>query len=91
MKTIEKNTASVLDYKWDWVDWLATSETISSKTISAPAGLTVDSSSIAADGKSVTVWLSGGTFGAEYEVVCTIVTSAGRTEKRSIKINMTNR
>ena len=88
---IEKNTAAYLDYKWDWNQWLASDEIITSSSVLAPAGLTVELSSITDEGKSVTAWLSGGTFGTEYEVVCTIETDKGRTDKRSINIYMTNR
>jgi len=92
-----KDPNAVLDYKFDWAastnstgntDWLDTtnSETISSKTVTADSGLTVDSSSITDTNTSVTAWLSGGTVGQQYEVVCQIVTSASRTDERSITI-----
>lgn len=62
--------------------------TISTKAITSPSGITVDSSSLAAvtiHGVSyaintvVTVWLSGGTDGADYEISCRITTSDSRT------------
>ena len=90
-----KDPDAVLDYKFDWAastngsgssDWLASGETISSHTITATTGLTVDSSSLTDTNTSVTVWLSGGTAGTDYTVTCQIVTSASRTDERSIKI-----
>lgn len=52
-------------------------------------GITVDSST-ESDGK-VTVWLSGGTAGIDYKVACLITTTAGRTDERSIMIQVENR
>ena len=95
-----KDPDAVLDYKFDWksstngngfTDWLASSETISMHTITASAGITVDSSSITDTNTSVTVWLSGGTAATPYTVACKIVTSAGRTDERTITINVAER
>ena len=95
--TFTKDPSEVLDYVFDWApltngrtgaisDWLTSGETIVSRTITAETGITVDSSSITDSNTSVTVWLSGGTAGENYIVTCTIVTSAGRTAERSIKV-----
>ena len=97
-----KDPDAVLDYKFDWKastngtdgatsDWLGTSETISSHTITAATGLTVDSSSLTDTNTSVTVWLSGGTDQTDYTVACKIVTSAGRTDERTVTIYVRNR
>lgn len=97
-----KDPSAVLDWKWDFrattngsdttvADWLASGETISSKTVTADSGLTVDSSSITDSSTSVTVWLSGGTAGEDYAVTCRIVTSASRTDERSIVIKCRQR
>ena len=84
-----KDPSAVLDYVFDWTEWLATGETITDHTITADTGITVDSST-ELDGK-VTVWLSGGTAGQNYKVACKITTSAGRTDERTIWIKVTNR
>lgn len=84
-----KDPSAVLDYAFDWSDWLATGETISSHTVTADTGLTKDSSTEAAG--VVTYWLSGGTAGTNYKVVCRIVTSAGRTDERSAWLQVTDR
>jgi hypothetical protein len=84
-----KDPEAVLDYAFDWSDWLATGETISSHTITTETGITKDSDSEAAG--VVTVWLSSGTAGTNYRVECKIVTSAGRTDERTIWIKVTNR
>ena len=84
-----KDPSAVLDYVFDWTEWLATGETITDYTITADTGITVDSST-ELDGK-VTVWLSGGTAGQNYKVACKITTSAGRTDERTIWIKVTDR
>ncbi len=84
-----KDPDAVLDYSFDWTDWLATSEIIVSHTVTAETGITADSST-ESDGK-VTVWLSGGTAGENYKVACLITTNAGRTDERTIWIKVTNR
>lgn len=95
-----KDPNAVLDYKFDWKaltngsgisDWLANGETISTKTITASSGITVDSSALTDSNTSVTVWLSGGSAGSDYTVACKIVTSAGRTDERTITINCRDR
>jgi len=100
--TFKKDPSAVLDYVFDWAaltnaregaasDWLASGETISSHTIDADTGITVDSSALTDDDTSVTVWLSAGSDGTDYSVTCQIVTSAGRTEERSITIKVRQR
>ena len=92
-----KDPSAVLDYVFDWTEWLATGETIAVDsetgekliTITADTGITVDSST-EDDGK-VTVWLSGGTAGINYKVACKITTSAGRTDERTIWIKVVER
>jgi len=97
MKTaFRKDPDAVLDYHFVWSDWLD-DDTISSHTVTADDGITIDSSeinseSLALDGVTytastvVTVWLSGGTDGSDYDVACKIVTADGRTEERTIRI-----
>ena len=84
-----KDPDAVLDYGFDWSSWLATGETISSHTITTETGLTKDSDSESSG--VVTVWLSGGTAGNDYDVACKIETSAGRKDERTITIRVKNR
>jgi hypothetical protein len=87
---IVKDPDAVLDYPVDWALWLAdVSDTLSSHTVTADAGLTVDSSSIS--GTKVIAWLSGGTAGETYQVVYHVVTAAGREDDRSIFVKITER
>lgn len=69
--------------------------TISSYTVTVPAGITKDSdnkSAVTIRGTTyaintvVTVWLSGGTDGMDYDVLCRIVTSDARTLDQTMRI-----
>ncbi|MGW4719809.1 phage fiber-tail adaptor protein [Nocardia sp. NPDC004260] len=94
-----KDPAAVLDYKFTWGQvhldeppWLQDGETVQSHSITiSPSGLTVESSDITDSAKAVTVWLSGGTLNTTYTVRCQVVTSASRTETRSMTISVQNR
>lgn len=94
-----KDPDAVLEYKFDWAaltngsgqtDWLASGEIINTFTITAPSGITVDSSLKTDSDTSITVWLSGGTAGEMYNIICHIVTdnSPAREEDKIIIINM---
>lgn len=84
-----KDPNAVLDYAFDWSDWLESSEIINTHTIIVDTGITKDS-----DNESsgiVTIWLSGGTAGTNYTLACKIVTNEGRTDERSITIKCQER
>ena len=82
MDSVKKDPQAVLDYGFDWSDWLAVGETVSTSSWVVEAGITKDSDTN--DSTTTTVWLSGGTAGEDYTVTNTIVTSASRTDERSI-------
>ena len=84
-----KDPSAILDWAFDWTDWLAAAETITDHTITADTGITVGSST--EDTGIVTVWLSDGTAGENYKVACLVETSAGRTDERTIWIKVVNR
>lgn len=86
MSTYLKDPDAVLDYQVDWSAWLASGETISTHTVTADDGITVDSSSITDDSTTVTAWVSGGTAGRKYRVTYHITTSEGREEDRTIRL-----
>ena len=74
-------------YDISFVDWLtALSDTAASHTVTAEAGITIDSSSLTAG--VVQVWLSGGTDGTTYKITATITTAAGRVKEDEIKIKI---
>lgn len=90
MTVYQKDPSAVLDWAFSWASWLATSETISSQTVTvSPSGLTAGIPT-QADGV-VTVWLSSGAAGVRYTVTCNIVTNAGRTDERSIYVDCLDR
>jgi hypothetical protein len=85
LPVIEKIDTSVLDYSFDWRKWLTPiSDSISSFTVTADDGITIDSESQL--NGIVTVFISGGTSGITYDVTCKITTDDGRIDSRTIKI-----
>ena len=87
--TFLKDPQAVLDYSFDWTAWLATSETITTHTVTVESGITKDSDSESAG--IVTAWLSGGIAGNYYDVACLITTNLGRTDERTIMIAVDDR
>ena len=82
-----KDPDAVLDYEFDWSAWLG-ADTIVSHTATV-TGATRDSS--ANSTTAVTVWVSAGTAGTTATVACRIVTTAGRTDERTITLNIRQR
>lgn len=85
----KKDPDAVLDWVWDWNEWLDEGEVIETSTFIASVGITVDSNSNTT--RTATVWLSGGTAGQVYQVTNRITTSSGRTDDRSITIRVAER
>lgn len=80
-----KRPGEVLDYIFNYANWLAAGENIASKVITvSPSGLTIDSSSSTT--QSVTVWLSGGTEDTVHFVTCSATTDQSRTKNKTIRI-----
>lgn len=84
-----KDPDAILDYGFDWSQWLGGGEQITSSTMFASPGINVNSSSNTTT--SATVWLSGGTAGFPYTVTNRITTNQGRTDDRTITIRVQNR
>jgi len=72
-----KSPADVADYFIDWTAFLATTELISSVSVTADTGLTVGATDFT--DKVARVRLSGGTAGNTYAVTCLITTSSNET------------
>lgn len=83
-----KDPNAVLDYSIDWRKWLA-GDSISTSTWTVGAGITQDSAT--QSGTVATVWLSGGTDATTYVVTNRVVTVAGRTEDRTVHIQVRER
>lgn len=89
--TAIKDPAAVLDYTLDWdaEDWLGADTITGTPVWTVPSGLTKDSQSNTTT--TATAWLSGGTADQDYDVACKITTTAGRTDERTIRIQVRNR
>jgi hypothetical protein len=85
----EKDADAVLDWTFDWSEWLHSGEVIVSSLITPDTGLTIDSSSHG--DTSVVAWVSGGTPGNVYRVASRVTTSDGRTDERSINVRVLER
>lgn len=88
-KDHKKDPDATLDWIFDWIDWLAEAETITSATFIVDPGITIELEQSTT--KTATVWLSGGTESQVYRVTCRITTSEGRTDDRSFTLRCTNR
>lgn len=87
--TFTKDPDAVLDYQIDWTAWLTGGETITTSTWTLPTGITRNSDNHTTT--MTTIWLSGGTAGTKYALVNRIVTSAARTDDRTITISVKER
>jgi hypothetical protein len=86
---IEKDPFAVLDYTLDWTNWMPDGDTISSVSVAADAGITVDSTSNT--NYIVTAFISGGTAGTIYNVEYRITTSNGLKDSRNFRIKVLER
>jgi hypothetical protein len=89
MREFLKDPDAVLDYVFDWSNWLSSGEALSDAAFTVETGLTKDSESNTT--ASATVWLSGGTVGERYTVQCRVTTDQGRTDDRTALIRVANR
>ena len=89
MTTYIKDPQSVLDYGFDWSDWLDTGDTVSTSTWTVPTGITEDSETETST--ATTIWLSGGTVGKKYKITNRMVTANGRTVDRSFYVKVESR
>ena len=87
METRIKDPDAILDYGFDWSDWLR-SATIASSTWSA-TGLTIEASS-KTDTETVAI-ISGGSAGQTYTATNHIVTDTGLADGRSLTLSVVNR
>lgn len=98
--TDPKDPADVDSFKFDFKalqngnglsNFLATAETILTRTVTVDAGITKDSDAITDTNTSVTVTLSGGSDNIDYTIACKITTSTGRTIERSAVVQVRQR
>jgi hypothetical protein len=86
--TFFKDPSDILDYAFDWSQWLGLGETIATSTWLPSPGIIVNSTNNTST--VTTVWLSGGTAGIPYTVKNTMTTNQGRTVDRTLTIRVTN-
>lgn len=86
-----KDPDATLDYPMDWGAWLdaAGGDRIQTSTWTLAAGIA--NAGETNSGTMAVIWLAGGTAGSSYIVSNRIVTVGGRTDERSIQINVVNR
>lgn len=90
LRTFRKDPSSVLDYGFDWSEWLGSGDIIvASSWIFDVVGLTTEDDLFGDDATSI--WLSGGTDGVDYLVTNRITTLDGRTEDRTMQISVAQR
>lgn len=89
---ITKDPDAVLDYSFDWTDWLNAGELIDSHVVTVD-GVTKDSDT--RSGAIVTAWVSGGAaiVGQMASVTCKITTNSvpARTEQRTVYLRIRER
>ena len=82
---LTKDPDAVLDYTFDWSDWLAEGETIlTHEAVIEDGDAVIDSTSQTAS--IVVVWLSGGTLGTNTHIRCRVTTTDGRIDDRTIVV-----
>jgi len=89
MASYIKDPSAILDYGFNWHDWLTGDEVIIESSWTVDSGLTKVSDGFTVEITSV--WLSGGTVGSDYNVVNHIRTSQNREDERTLIIKVRNR
>lgn len=84
-----KDPNATLDYSVDWAAWLGATDTIEEASWTAPEGIMVAAETHTAT--AATVWLSGGTAGAQYQLTCRISTVEGRIDERTITVRVADK
>lgn len=84
IKTFIKQPADNLDYDFDFSQWLATGDTLSSSVVTSDPGITLGTKIQSAT--NIKQFVSGGTDGQEYKVSTTITTTNGLDKQVDILI-----
>jgi len=91
MFRVYKDPDAVLDYGFDWSDWMVNNDSITASTWAAETGITIDSEDEDGNNNTATVWLSSGTSGRQYRVTNTITTQGGRVDERTLVVIVQNK
>lgn len=76
-----------LDWAWDWSEWLSGGDTIASQAVETSDELTAGSPSAASGVVSVVLTCSDdAAVGSRQRAICTITTTSGLTDSRTIRL-----
>jgi len=87
---IDKTPVAVLDYPFNFRRWLIGADRIQSVTVTVVGGHGIILTHTH-DGLVVSVWVAGGELGETVIIDCTVVTVAGRTDSRRLRLFIKNR
>lgn len=88
----QKDPDATLDFAVDWTAELRAGDSITAAAWTVPAGITQPATPVASlTGAKATVWLTGGSVGETYPVVCRVTTAQGRIDERTIRITVVQR
>jgi len=89
----KKDPVARLDYTIDWKPWLDNGDHVAAVawSIENPPDETLLLDSPILAGSLATVFVSGGTEGANYEVRCQVTTAAGRIDARTLLLSVVRR
>lgn len=85
-----KDPEEILDYQIKWNKRLA-GDVIESSTWDVPAGITAGPPAADFSDTETTIWLSGGTLDATYDLTNHIVTVAGRQMDQTARLRIKNK
>jgi len=94
---IEKDVEAQLTYTFNWSDWLPQGDSLSTVEYSVaarrndPTPIVIESSGITDGNTDTYVELSGGQADKVYIVTAKITTNDGLIDRRSFRVNVTNR
>ena len=94
MATFTHDPDAKLDYGHDWSAWLGADTIVTSTWTVVPAtagDATLVLSSSTHDTTTTTIWADGGTNGNNYTITNHVITTAGREDDRSHKLQCRNR
>jgi hypothetical protein len=92
--TIDKDANAILDYSFDWSSWLnvrGVLDTIDSYNLDLSGSTTAQIITHAAQAGVVTAYVSGGAVGETLKLRCRIVTNQGRTDDRTVYLQVGER
>lgn len=89
VKVWTKDPDAELDYTLDWSQWLDSDTLSSASWATTPTGLSITNTTTTTT--LAAVWLSGGSHGSDYDVRCRVVTAGGRTDDRTIRLQVRHR